>query len=139
MKLNLSNQLLEGLFDHAREGYPQEVCGLLGGRDEQATTSVRIPNVSTTPGVRFEMDRRLMVEAIIGLQRAGLDVVAIYHSHPEGGSEPSRTDILEATWPDAVYLILDLSNLETPGIGAWHIQRETVSPVDLRIDSRPAN
>jgi proteasome lid subunit RPN8/RPN11 len=135
----LSRQIFDGLLDHAREGYPEEICGLLGGRDEQATTSVRIPNISTTPAVRFEMDRRLMVEAIIALQRAGLDVVAIYHSHPEGGSEPSRTDIAEATWPDAVYLIIDLSNLEMPGIGAWSIQRERVSPAELQIGSKPAS
>jgi proteasome lid subunit RPN8/RPN11 len=79
------------------------------------------------------MDRRRMVEAIIDFQRAGLDVVAIYHSHPQGGIAPSRIDIAEATWPDAAYLILDLSNGEAPKVGAWNIQGEQISSVELEI------
>src|SRR5262245_60082074 len=129
----MNRTLYQQLLDHAAQGYPDEVCGLIGGRDERATTLVPIPNISPTPGVRFEMDRRRMVEAIIGFQRAGLDVVAIYHSHPAGGSLPSGTDVAEMTWPDAAYLIVDLSKVGSPSVGAWTIRPGRVTPAALEI------
>jgi len=33
-------------------------------------------------------------------------MVGFYHSHPAGAIYPSRTDIVEATYPDAIYLIV---------------------------------
>ena len=133
MRLIIERRHFNALLEHARDGYPDEVCGLIGGRDEVATTVARIPNVASTPRVRFEMDRRIMVETIIGFQRAGLDVVAIYHSHPAGGFEPSRTDIAEAAWPDAICLIVDVSDQQAPRVGAWAIQRGKANSAVLEI------
>src|SRR5260221_8074958 len=108
LKLMMNRPIFDQMLAHAREGYPEEVCGMIGGREDRANRVARIPNVSPTPRVRFEMDRPIMVKTIMDFQRAGLDVVGIYHSHPEGGSAPSQTDIAEAMWPDAVYLIVDM-------------------------------
>ena len=38
--------------------------------------------------------------------KRGLEVVAIYHSHPRGPAAPSATDLAEARW-DVPYLIAD--------------------------------
>jgi proteasome lid subunit RPN8/RPN11 len=39
------------------------------------------------------------------MEAQGLEMVGIYHSHPHGPDSPSPTDIAEAYYPDAVYLI----------------------------------
>src|SRR5687767_5350575 len=100
LKLVLHDRDLEQIIEHARSGYPYEVCGLIGGREGVAESVVPVPNASLSPRVRFEMERQAMVDAIIGFQRAGREVVGIYHSHPEGKPELSETDVAQATWPD---------------------------------------
>jgi proteasome lid subunit RPN8/RPN11 len=104
--LKIARRDLDQIRDHALQGYPYEVCGLIGGRGDTAEIVVPVPNASLTPRVAYEMERQAMVDAIIGFQRAGREVVGIYHSHPGGQAEPSESDIGQATWPDVVWLIV---------------------------------
>ncbi len=125
---------LERILEHVREGDPYEVCGLIGGRDGFAQLIMPIPNASVTPRVAYEMERQAMVDAVIGFQRARLEVVAIYHSHPNSSAEPSPTDIDQATWPDSVYLIVGKTDDQQElDIRAWSIRSGKVEPVDLQI------
>jgi proteasome lid subunit RPN8/RPN11 len=107
--LKIARRDLDQIHDHALQGYPYEVCGLIGGRDDTAEIVVPVPNASLTPRVAYEMERQAMVDAIIGFQRAGREVVGIYHSHPDGQAVPSESDIGEATWPDVVWLIVGVT------------------------------
>lgn len=40
------------------------------------------------------------------IRAAGLQLMGIYHSHPNGDNAPSRRDIERAYYPDAAYIIL---------------------------------
>jgi len=133
MKLVLQQSQLEQIVDHARQGYPYEVCGLIGGRDGVAESVVPVPNASLTPRVTFDMERQGMVDAIIGFQRAGREVIGIYHSHPDGKADLSESDVAQATWPDAVNLVLGLSEGQEIDLQAWAIRRGEVEPADLEI------
>jgi proteasome lid subunit RPN8/RPN11 len=135
LKLVLHDRDLEQIIEHARQGYPYEVCGLIGGREGVAESVVPVPNASLSPRVRFEMERQAMVDAIIGFQRAGREVVGIYHSHPEGKPELSETDVAQATWPDAVNLVVGLDEQQQVDLQAWAIRRGEVEPADLEIIS----
>jgi proteasome lid subunit RPN8/RPN11 len=72
-----------------------------------------------------------MVETIIGLQKEVREVVAIYHSHPQGEAIPSERDIAEATWPDAVYIIVGLRDVDAPDMRGWRIVQGSVEEVEL--------
>ncbi len=120
--LTIDLALCEQIIDHARRGYPYEVCGLVGGRDWQAELVTSVPNASLTPHNTYEMERQAMVDAIIAFQRQGREVVAIYHSHPDGDAVPSELDIAQATWSDAIYLIVGLNEAEEPDFRAWTIR-----------------
>src|SRR5262249_3903248 len=123
---------LSQILDHVRREKPNEACGLIGGRaDYKGETVIQIPNVARNPRVRFEMDHRAMVEAITTLQREGREVVAIYHSHPESPAEPSVRDITEATWPDALYIIVSL--LGEPEIRVWSIRYGRAETASLTV------
>ncbi len=132
-KLQIGKDNLERILDHVREGEPYEVCGLIGGRDGFAQVITAIPNASVTPRVAYEMERQAMVDAVIGFQRARLEVVAIYHSHPNGSAEPSSTDIEQATWPDSMYLIIGKNDDQAYDIRAWTIRYGDVEPAELEI------
>lgn len=53
------------------------------------------------------------VEAFTNIEQNGWSLIAIYHSHLHGPCKPSETDTKELAYPDAAYLIFDLSTDET--------------------------
>jgi len=124
---------LEEIVERARHDYPYETCGMIGGRDNTAHIVMALPNASPTPRVHFEIERQSMVDAVMRFHKKGLEVVAIYHSHPDAPAAPSELDIAQATWPDAVYLIVGLENPQEPDTCAWLIQNGRVQPVELEV------
>jgi proteasome lid subunit RPN8/RPN11 len=125
------------MLSHARQGLPDEVCGLLGGVFHGEVAAVHqvapIPNVAAGARRRFEMEGPAMVRAVFCFQRAGMEVVAVYHSHPGGTAEPSAADIAEAAWPDALYLIVGMTTKGTTDVRAWVIRAAQVGPARIVI------
>lgn len=116
MTLSFSSGAYDSLLSHAREGAPEEVCGVLGGRDSTVTSTYRVPNVADSPRTRYELDPEGQLEAIEAVESEG-ELVGFYHSHPEGPSEPSATDRSQATWNDVYYVIVSLPD---ESVGAWY-------------------
>ena len=131
--LAIGSEALKQIIDHAYAEYPYEVCGLMGGHDYTVEIAAHIPNASLTPHTAFELERQAMVDQIVAFQRDNQEVVAIYHSHPNGSADPSERDIAEATWPDAVYVIIGLGDLETPDVRAWTLRDGEVEPVEITL------
>lgn len=116
---HLPPELAERIVAHARAGYPEEACGLISGRDGVAMTLHPGRNVSATPRVSFELDIETLAKQI-EFEEAGLELVAIYHSHPQGPAFPSETDLQRAAYyPDAIYLICSLADREHPVLQAF--------------------
>ena len=132
--LVISRDNLDQIIEHARRGLPYEVCGFIGGRGNLAEAVVAVPNASLTPRTSFEMERQAMVDSIIILQRAGLEIAAIYHSHPDGNLEPSAADVAQATWPDAINLIVGLDEQgDCRGVRAWTIRAGRVEAAEVEV------
>jgi proteasome lid subunit RPN8/RPN11 len=121
-------------LDVARRA-PEEACGLLSGQIEGETCRVSevIPatNELHSP-VRYRIDPHEQIAAFNRIDAQGLELVGIYHSHPAGPAGPSPTDIAEAFYPEAVYLIWSAQT------GDWQckaflIQGEQVSPVVISL------
>jgi proteasome lid subunit RPN8/RPN11 len=136
MPMHLPRSFADSLIRHAREGRPNEVCGVVGLQDGLVVRLERAPNAAPAPQVRFTFDDdgyRLVMQ----VERAGLDV-GIYHSHPASPAYPSPTDRAEmsATWPDCLQLMISLRNDATSGpeVNAYRIGRDgTVTVEDLQI------
>lgn len=110
----------DALVAHAREGVPNEVCGLVAGRDERAERVIRCANVHPTPVTRYQIDPREQLRAFREMDARGEELVAIYHSHPATQPYPSPTDRAEAHYPDAFYILLSLRTGE-PELRAYRI------------------
>ena len=106
------------IIAHARAGYPEEVCGLISGRDGAALAVHPGRNVSAAPRTAFELDIETLAKQI-EFEEAGLELVAIYHSHPHGPDVPSETDVECAAYPDALYLICSLADPGRPVLRAF--------------------
>ncbi len=116
-------------------GAPEEACGLLAGLTQKGTFQVRkvipITNELRSP-VQYRMDPQEQIDAFNQIEAQGLELVGIYHSHPGGPPGPSPTDIAEAYYPEAVYLIWSHQ------AGDWHcnaflIRDQRVDPVAISV------
>ena len=132
MHLRLEHHQLAQILQRAASCAPQEACGLLGGKGGHAQRVVPIDNVAADPVCRYEMDAPQLVRALYALEREGLELCAIWHSHPEGEPLPSREDIRSAAWPDVCQLIVGQVNGRAK-LGAWRIAAGEVSRVPLQV------
>ena len=117
-KLHLPSELAGQIISHALAGYPEEVCGLVSGKGGVAMAVHPGRNISPTPRTTFELDHETLAKQI-EFEEAGLELVAIYHSHPRGPAFPSETDVERAAYPDAFYLICDLADPAHPTLHAF--------------------
>ena len=118
--ISLTSEVHEALLEHAHDGAPEEVCGVLGGRrksDTRIESVHRVPNVASHPRVEYVIDPEAQLDAMEDIESGGQAVVGFYHSHPRGPEGPSETDAARATWPGFHYLIVTLDG--QPSIGAW--------------------
>lgn len=133
-----STAVREAVLTHARDGHPEEVCGVLGGEhgDEEshADTLERVENVAATPRTRYELDPEGHLAAMEAIEAAGREVVGFYHSHPAGPAEPSETDAAQATWAGYSYVVVALGQAE-PSVGAWRWTGEEFAAEALRVHS----
>jgi len=96
------------MASHVQSCLPEEACGLAGGqfRDQLARVEVTIPVVNQLHSpVRFRMDPAGQLKAFLVLEERGLDLVAIFHSHPTGPELPSPTDLADFYYPGVLNLI----------------------------------
>ncbi len=133
--LKMSDSHQKFILDHIQSRPEEEVCGLVGGywqgHTAVAQQVVAIDNISTAPAISYRMHPQMQIETMLAFDRRGWQVVAIYHSHPHGPAVPSPTDIDEAYYSDAVYLI----GLPDGELKAWQIGRGKTIEVTLILSS----
>ncbi len=100
---------------HAAACLPEEACGLIGGREGKGELAIEITNELHSP-TRFRMLPIEQFRAFMRFEAEQLDLLAIYHSHPNGPPGPSATDAAEFNYPGVLYLIL------SPSGGGWQVR-----------------
>lgn len=107
----LPREVLLEVFQHARECYPEECCGLLLGTDAQGPLRVlRCANVQSARAARgesdldarraFWIDEQELLHALRDADQRGERLVAVYHSHVDTAAYLSFTDLAGALGPD---------------------------------------
>lgn len=109
--LSLSHAQWEQMRDYVEARVPLEACGLLGGRGGVVEVVIPVRNAANSP-VRFRMEPLEQWKAFEQIESAGMELLAIFHSHPQGPAVPSPTDIAESFY-DVIQVIW------SPGEGEW--------------------
>ena len=102
---------------HVAAHAPLEACGLVAGRAGTSAAVITVTNALGSP-VQFRMDAQEQFRAFEQIEAADQDILAIFHSHPNGPPVPSPTDLAEAAYP-VVNLIWTLVNGEWTARGFW--------------------
>ena len=130
--LQIPKNIHDDLIAHAREGFPLEVCGILGGTGGLVSTIYRMTNTDAS-NEHFMMDPREQFAVIKDLRAKGLTMLAIYHSHPETPARPSQEDIRLALTPDVSYVIISLADAALPAVKSYKIDSGNVQPETTEI------
>lgn len=117
----LPSSVRDTIVERAREGTPEEICGVLGGTYEphgwsRVRSQYPADNAADRPRTRYRIDPEEQLAIFERIERCGEEIVGFYHSHPRGPSRPSETDEAQATWPDRSYVIV---SLDPRSIGSW--------------------
>ncbi len=115
--LNLTKEHLQQMIAYVDSQAPLESCGLLAGRGSQVEMIFEVTNQAQSP-VRYVMDPIEQLHAFEEIEARGLDLLAIFHSHPTGPETVSPTDMAEASY-DVVYIILSRRDAEWRARGFW--------------------
>ena len=131
--MKISQALIDEMVAHAREDLPNECCGMIGGRDGEATRVIRVENAAASP-LRYEMDPKAQYEAYSAIEADGEELLGIYHSHTRSAAYPSQTDVNQAVaWPEQVYVIVSLEDEAAPDVKAYLLEDMKIADVDLDV------
>lgn len=125
MVLELNATLQERLQSWAREGYPQERCGLLIGHAQGGVVHVeevmRSRNANTERAHdRYELDPEDFLNVDAHARARQLEIVGIWHTHPDHPARPSATD-REQAWDGWSYLILSVNGADVQDMRSWRL------------------
>lgn len=131
--IKLSRRMFEAMLDHALKGHPLEACGLVSGKDGGAVKFYPARNAAESP-VWYTIPPEDLFRVMRELDDQGLDLLAIFHSHPASRAYPSATDIAQAFYPESVYLILSLADRSKPDLRGYWIRDGKVEDVAVEIE-----
>jgi proteasome lid subunit RPN8/RPN11 len=145
--LRVSPATLKTIADHAAEGYPEEVCGLLVGQLEGSGSvravaeAHRVANTrADRRSDRFELDPKSHLRIQKAARQAGLRIVGVYHSHPDAEAIPSETDLARARdiWgegPSWSYLIVSAGPQGAYAKRSWILANGTFEEESIELDT----
>jgi len=118
----------ERLAAWAVAAYPHEACGLMLGRRDGGTVEVvavrRADNVNVERARdRYEIAPADYLAAEQEAARAGVEVVGVWHTHPDHPAQPSPTD-RELAWAGWSYVIAAVTAGGVSALRGWSLNGE---------------
>lgn len=119
--------VLDAVRADLERAYPHEGCGLLVGRVESAAQVLDRAPADNRRLAEWAAARRYLIDPdeFLRLSREaaerGLEIVGVYHSHPDAAAVPSAYD-REHAWPWYCYLIVGIRRGFAREARAWRLR-----------------
>lgn len=114
---------------HGAASYPHEGCGLLLGHVENGANIVadirplaNVWPVEAEKPVRFLIDPKAWQQVEVEAMLHELDVIGIFHSHPDDAPVASPRDVAWASWPGYSYLITQVLAGQPTFSRSWQLR-----------------
>lgn len=130
--LEIPEDLLNRVIEHARQEYPLESCGLLAGKNGKIIKVYSMENTEKSSS-SYLMAPEEQLKVFREVEEEGLELSAIYHSHPHSPAFPSQRDVDHAFYPDSLILIISLMDPKAPQTGAFQIENGKIEQKRLKI------
>jgi len=140
MRLEISPELLDQIHAHGEEAYPGEGAGfMLGNADRDlrvVNTILKLPNAreESARHNRYLLTPQDVLQSEEEAAKLGLDVIGVFHSHPDHPNEPSEFD---RNWamPWFSYIITSVRTGKAVGSRSWRLtdDRSTFDEEEIEI------
>ncbi len=134
--LTLTPAIRAHIEAHAVEAYPHEACGVIVGRADGSTregvSAHRTGNLNTERAHdRFTLNPKDYMRIDRQAREQGLDIIGIYHSHPDHPAQPSETDRQQA-WEGYSYVIVAVKTGKVADFLSFELRGEQFAPEEVR-------
>ncbi|MEK7395817.1 MAG: M67 family metallopeptidase [Candidatus Poribacteria bacterium] len=119
--LIIEKEFLSDIIAHAKIDAPHESCGILAGKADHVEKVYKMTNTADNPETFYFMDPKEQLKVMKEIRNQELEMIGIYHSHPNSPAYPSAKDVELAFYPEAVYVIISFESKDAPIIKAYKI------------------
>ena len=132
------------MITHAKAGYPNEACGILAGPPrnadgsadalvaDQASVFYPMKNMDNA-SISYFMDPKEQLQVFKDIRHKALEMRGIFHSHVASEAYPSKKDVRLAFYPEVSYLIVSLTDRESPILRSYRIVEEKVTEEEIEL------
>lgn len=111
-----------------------EICGLISKNNIDKYQVYPVDNIANNKSCVFEMQPEQQINAFKLIREKQQNLFAIYHSHPDSEAVPSKKDLNDAAYKDALNIIISLSTKGVLDMRGYFYQDDKIETVDLIID-----
>ncbi len=126
--LNILQTPLDAIFSHAQACYPQECCGFLFGNEANHHRTVIDIFICSNAAIAKHKSFLISPEDYMNAEQFAdennLNLLGVYHSHPDCEAMPSKKDV-QAALHVFSYLIVSFFNGEVTSIKSWRLQNDS--------------
>mgnify|MGYP001612014184 FL=1 len=143
----ITKKIYEAMIDHAKNGFPNEACGILAGPPPKADGSANdlvaekpitqffpMKNLDES-SISYFMDPKEQLSVFKKMRELGVEITGIFHSHVASEATPSQKDVRLAFYQEVSYLIVSLSEMNKPVLRSFRIKDEKVTEEEIEIVS----
>ncbi len=135
----INKEHVNEILKHSLEVFPKEACGLLAGKGDEILKLYRLRNVDNSE-VTYSLDPAEQLNAMKQMEKDGLGLVAIYHSHTGSPAFPSSTDVARAffpgskeeNFPGVAYVIASVTDNSLRELRAFLIRKEGIEEIEIK-------
>lgn len=129
--IKIKKEIIEKMIEHAKKDAPIEACGYLVGKGGLVSWHYELTNIDKSEE-HFSFEPKEQFDTVRDAREKGLEICAVYHSHPETPARPSGEDIKLAFDPDLSYVIVSLAD-GAEDVKSFKIKDSNVEIEDMEV------
>jgi len=131
-ELQIPNNIFKQILKQAKAEAPIEACGILAGKDGMVKELYKMTNTNRSSD-HFMMEPKEQFTVVKDIRLSGLEMLAIYHTHPTTPARLSAEDIRLALTPAVTYVIVSLQSADSPVIKGFLIREDDIAEVPVKV------
>lgn len=131
--ITIPKKIYEEMVAHAKAGYPNEACGIVGGEKAGSMSHFFSMKNMDEASISYFMDPKEQLLVFKKMRELKIEMTGIFHSHVASEAAPSQKDVRLAFYPDVSYLIVSLSDLKKPVLRSFKIKDEVATEEEIKI------
>lgn len=107
--IKIKKEVIQYIKEHGINDKPIEACGYLAGKNNTILKAIKMKNVDNSPE-HFSFDIKEQFKVLKEVRKEGLELIGIYHTHPNSPARMSEEDIRLANDLNFIYLIYSIKD-----------------------------